>query len=104
MKKNLFTLFTLLLVATPVFATCPISGETCAFSISPPSSLQSKYLPNKVENMKQPDAFRPQYVKPYYDEIINTETGKATNIQNKQNYNSNCQFGVCLPDTQSENN
>lgn len=83
--------------AIPAFATCAISGESCAFSIEPPTSIKSKYLPNRVQDMRKPDAFRPQYVKPYYDEMINTETGSASNVNN--NNNPNCQFGVCLPDT-----
>ncbi|MBO5434830.1 hypothetical protein J6A31_03275 [bacterium] len=96
MKK--FFLATLCAFFTvPAFATCAISGESCAFSIEPPSSIQSKYLPNRIEDIRKPDAFRPHYVKPYYDEMINTETGSASNIQNENNYNSNCQFGVCLP-------
>lgn len=95
-KIFLATLCTLM--AIPTFATCAISGETCAFTIETPSSVQSKYLPNNIDNLKKPNAFRPQYVKPYYDEMINTETGPASNIKNKKGYDTNCQFGVCLPE------
>jgi len=95
--NKIFLVITCALVALPVFATCPINGETCAFSIEPPSSLHDKYLPNRVDDIRKPNAFRPKYVKPYYDEMINTETGSASNIQNGNNYDSNCQFGVCLP-------
>ncbi len=42
------------------------------------------------------DAFQPSYRKPYYDMLINTEDN-VTNLPPENNYNSNCQFGVCLP-------
>ena len=100
MKKFLL-IISAIAIGIPAFSTCPINGEVCAFTISPSDSLQDKYLPNKVENIQKPNAFRPQYVKPYYDEMINTDKNTASNIKKSNDYNSNCQFGVCLPGVQS---
>lgn len=34
--------------------------------------------------------------------LINTETNAPTGAASNQNYNSNCQFGVCLPENQED--
>ncbi len=95
--KKLFLISALMLISLPSFASCAISGNSCAYSIEKPP-LQERYLPDYVQELQKPDAFRPRYIKPYYDELINTETGAAISTQGEQNnYNSNCQFGVCLP-------
>lgn len=94
--KKVILIMAVILLSLPVYASCAISGNTCAYSISRPA-LQDKYLPNNIKDIKKPDAFRPQYFKPYYDELINTETGAAAGAHEENNYNSNCQFGVCLP-------
>lgn len=95
--KKLFLISALMLMPLASFAACAISGNSCAYSIEKPP-LQEKYLPDHVQELQEPDAFRPRYITPYYDELINTETGAAINTQGGQNnYNSNCQFGVCLP-------
>ncbi len=99
--KKIILLALLMTVTAPVNASCAISGSSCAYSMMTPP-LQERYLPNYVQEMQKPDAFRPQYIKPYYDELINTETGAATgSANNGNNYNSNCQFGVCLPEVNS---
>lgn len=94
--KKILLIMSIVLFSVPVFASCGITGNTCAYSISKPA-IQDKYLPNNIKNIQKPDAFRPQYIKPYYDELINTETGAAAGNVGENNYNSNCQFGVCLP-------
>ncbi len=96
--KKIFLITLIMTAGIPANASCAISGSSCAYSgMAPP--LQEKYLPNYVQDIQKPDAFRPQYIKPYYDELINTETGAAADsVQGGNNYNSNCQFGVCLPE------
>lgn len=93
MKKIFLTLI-LMGAAMPVFAVCSITGGACSALDTP--SLHDRYLPNHLENMQKPDAFAPGYVTPYQDMLINTETG-PTGAASSPNYNSNCQFGVCLP-------
>ena len=93
--KKIFLIPIVLALSCQAYASCAISGNTCAYTISKPS-LQGKYMPDNLENIKKPDAFRPQYVTPYYDMLINTDTGASTPKEQK-NYNSNCQFGICLP-------
>ena len=84
--------------ALPVFATCPIEGGACtAFSIYDTKPLQQKYIPNRREEIQKPNAFQPSYVTPYHNELINTESNNATANPPASDYNSNCQFGVCLP-------
>lgn len=99
--RNLVKLLLLLafgVVAMPVFASCPISGGACtAFSNYNSKSLQEKYAPNYLQEIQKPNAFQPNYITPYYDELINTESSNATANPPTSDYNSNCQFGVCLP-------
>lgn len=95
--KNYILLLIMLILATPVFATCPITGGACNVpSNLDPQPLEDKLVPNYLQNMKRTDAFQPSYRKPYYDMLINTEDN-VTNLPPENNYNSNCQFGVCLP-------
>lgn len=85
-------------VALPVFASCPIDGGACtAFSIYDSKPLQQKYIPNRIQEIQKPNAFQPSYITPYYNELINTEPNNATANPPASDYNSNCQFGVCLP-------
>lgn len=98
--KKIFLIMAAVLITLPAAASCAISGNSCAYSITKPT-LQEKYLPDNVKNIQKPDAFRPRYVEPYHDALINTETGAAAGTESgtitPNNYNSNCQFGVCLP-------
>ena len=95
MKKILVLLITGFFTM-PAFASCSIdANEPCtASALNENQTLQKKLLPDPLEEIKEPDAFQPQYHKPYYDELINTTPATATNTNN---YNANCQFGVCLP-------
>ena len=86
------TIFTLL----PSYGSCDITGGAC--SVFNQTTLKDKYAPNHLQELKKPDAFAPQYKKPYYDMLLNTEEETPQNSQpQSQSYNSNCQFGVCLP-------
>lgn len=84
------------MLAAPVLAVCSITGGAC--SVGAPSNwesptLQEKVMPNNLKEMGKTNAFQPNYFKPYHNELINTKEN-PTPIQE---YNSNCQFGVCLP-------
>ena len=95
--KKIIALFIINILAMPAIASCSLdSNEPCTASVldDTNATLQERVLPNPLEEMQEPDAFQPQYRKPYYDELINTTPQTATNTNN---YNSNCQFGVCLP-------
>ena len=95
-KKLLFGIV-VVLFAIPVFAVCPIEGGACtAFSNWESKPLQQKYVPNHIQEIQKPNAFQPSYVVPYHNELINTENG-STAKPPSSDYNSNCQFGVCLP-------
>ena len=95
--KKIFITVVLIGVMSPAFAVCSITGGTCSALTSP--DLQEKYIPNRLEELQKPDAFNPQYVKPYEQMLIKTETRSAATggAATAPNYNSNCQFGVCLP-------
>lgn len=99
MKKMMIALF-ISIFALPVFAVCSITQEACTgdttASLMNTPTLQDKYLPNNLKDIQKTDAFTPQYITPYHDMLINTKdepTGGAA-----PNYNSNCQFGICLPE------
>ena len=82
--QNLVMGLILSAVALPVLSVCPIEGGSCtAFSNWESKPLQQKYVPN--------------HITPYHSELINTETSNATVKPPANDYNSNCQFGVCLP-------
>lgn len=93
----LLLLFVMLTLAGPVSAVCSITGGACtAPSNLDPEPLKDKLVPNYLQEMKRTDAFQSPYQKPYYDMLINTDEN-VTNLPPENNYNSNCQFGVCLP-------
>lgn len=97
MKKILFIILFANFIL-PTFASCSLDGSSCSTLSTP--SLQERYTPNNLNNLRKPDAFSPSYFKPYQDMLINTETNAPTGAASNQNYNSNCQFGVCLPENQ----
>lgn len=96
--KRFLTLFVISVFALPSFASCSLdSNEPCTATILDGSpSLQEKLVPNHIEEISKTDAFQPQYKQPYYDALINT-TPATQSHESSSNYNSNCQFGVCLP-------
>lgn len=97
MKRFFLVLLTVTLFSVPAFATCSIDiQEPCTATIIDDlnTDLPDKIMPNQLNQLQKTDAFQPKYKQPYYNELINTEpTSQPT-----ADYNSNCQFGVCLPD------
>lgn len=98
MKKFLIIL-AMAAISMPAMAVCSIDGTACTADLPQTPSIQQKYIPNHLDDMQKTDAFQQQYRQPYNDELINTEAGTATTPESP-NYNSNCQFGVCLPSVQ----
>lgn len=86
--KKILIIITLAIFALPVLATCSITGGACTPDWNTP--LQQRVAPDRLQSVQNADAFQPKYVKPYEDMLINTDSPSS-------NYNSNCQFGVCLP-------
>lgn len=98
--KKILILLGIALFTMPAFAVCSITGGACTVgSLINPPSLQDKYLPNNLQNLQKPDAFSPRYVTPYEDMLLNTDTPRVEQTNENPGYNSNCQFGVCLPGT-----
>ena len=102
--RNIILALAVLLLSMPVYAACSITGGACNVSVrsnweSPP--LSERLAPNNLQEIQRPNAFQPTYKKPYYDELINTKT--EVNVPQSQ-YNSNCQFGVCLPSVEPGGN
>lgn len=94
--KRFFILTALMLFTLPAFASCPIDGGACTASNWDSTPLQQKYLPNRLQDLQRTDAFKPNYFAPYHDALINTEQAVSPAAP-VNDYNSNCQFGVCLP-------
>ena len=93
--KNIILIISLFCFTVPVFAVCSITGGACSANYTPnweSPPLDEKYDPDYLEDLQKTDAFQPKYIKPYYDELINTESA-----QGESDFNSNCQFGVCMP-------
>ncbi len=96
--KKIFMIMMVFAMAIPAIASCPISGdESCSFSIINPSTLQERHLPNNIETIKHSNRLEQNSQRINSTETLNVETGAASNIQDEKGYNSNCQFGVCLP-------
>ena len=77
---KILLLILVLAVAVPVFATCSIDMEK---PCTAENSLDVRIDPDPVEQMKKSTNSISQ------DKSFETQT---------QTYNSNCQFGICLPD------
>ena len=97
--KKILILAALMAFSLPVFAACTITGGACAVSGLPSNVTQTtnleQIIPNNLQNLTRTDAFQNDYKAPYNnDAFINIEN--AANLE-QQNYNANCQFGVCLP-------
>lgn len=98
MKKFLI-ISGILAFASPAFAVCSLTGGACTTSFQSnweSKPLQERVVPNHLNDLQRTDAFQPSYFKPYHDALINTEQ-ETSPVQQTPNYNSNCQFGVCLP-------
>lgn len=94
--KKILVLLAMTVFSLPVSAVCSLTGGACTADLPQTPSLQQKYIPDRLKDIQKTDAFTPQYHQPYYDALINTESGEAI-TPDEPNYNSNCQFGVCLP-------
>lgn len=94
-------LFAMVSFTLPALASCPIDGGACTASNWDSTPLQQKYLPNRLQDLQRTDAFRPNYFEPYHDALINTESPTVNGAAPIKEYNSNCQFGVCLPGVES---
>jgi len=94
--KRFLTLLAIISFSLPAVASCPIDGGACTASNWDSTPLQEKYLPNRLQDLQRTDAFKPNYFEPYHDALINTE-GTPVKGTPTNDYNSNCQFGVCLP-------
>lgn len=103
--KRFLMLIVMIVFSLPAIASCPIDGGACTASSNWDSTpLQQKYLPNRLDDLQKTNAFQPNYVTPYHDALINTETTSTTTATPSNNYNSNCQFGVCLPGVEGGGN
>ena len=94
--KNIILITASLLMAVPVYAACSITGGACtATSNWETKPLEQRLVPDNLQDIQRTDAFQPSYITPYYDMLLNTEPESALPPENS--YNSNCQFGVCMP-------
>ena len=95
--KKFFIILKLACFSLPVYSVCSITGGACSARVQSnweSSPLQERVVPNNLLEMQKSNAFQPTYIKPYYNELINT---KQDTLVPQSDYNSNCQFGVCLP-------
>jgi len=92
MKKFLPVIFAIAFTL-PAFASCSLdANKPCTATVldDSSSSLRNKLVPTPLDDLKKTDAFQPKFITPYQEMLINTEPAS--------DYNSNCQFGVCLPE------
>lgn len=98
--KRFLIFIAMIVFSLPVFASCPLDSGACTASNSEPDSLQQKYVPDRLQELKKPDAYSSNYFEPYNNALINLENN-STKGAPIIDYNSNCQFGVCLPGVES---
>lgn len=101
--KKIIILMVLSVLTLPTLAACPITGAACSASMLRSTPLNEKYVPDNIKNIQKPDAFTPKYVTPYENMLINTESASKSPTNETPGYNSNCQFGVCLPGANPSN-
>lgn len=93
--KKFLSLLIIGFFAMPAIASCSLdSSKPCTATIldDANTTLQQKIAPNPLDDLLKTDSFQREYQQPYHDALINTSPGSSAN------YNSNCQFGVCLPE------
>ena len=89
--KKIFLIIFMSLFALPVLAACPITG--CAAPTDFESqSLEDRLIPNHIQQMQRTNIFQNDIQQPINGEMTTNQSDSELN-----NYNSNCQFGVCLP-------
>ena len=94
MKKIVLIIF-MSIFSLPVCAVCSITGGACSAPVNfEPQSLEQKLVPDHLQQMQRTDAFQNDIQKPFDDRTINSTSRSETE---NNDYNSNCQFGVCIP-------
>ena len=97
--KKIIIVALLSLIGIPGFCACDIRTGFCApdGSVFAEPSLKSRYAPNSLDSVVSPGALIAK-PKKRYDLLLNTDTAESPSAQPDENsYNSNCQFGICLP-------
>lgn len=92
--KKFLSLLIIGFFAMPAIASCSLdSSKPCTATIldDANTTLQQKIAPNPLDDLLKTDSFQRGYQPPYHDALINTRPSTS-------DYNSNCQFGVCLPE------
>ncbi len=96
MKKILYLLL-LLFAGLPMFAVCSITGGACSAPVNfEASSLKDRLVPNNLQQLKRTDYFQPQIVAPY-GMNVNIHSEATGQDSESDNFNTECQFGECLP-------
>lgn len=95
LKKILYILIAAAMVTTNAFAICSLRSGVCEVETGQASSLQEKYIPNNLDNEKRPHTYKTESYQKLDEKLINT--GSSEEINKNPNYNSDCQFGNCIP-------
>lgn len=92
------------LIGLPAFSACDFTSSLCipSDSILAPSDVKGRYAPDRLDSIVKPTPSRQPYHAPFDGRLINTDspqqqTPTTTPKPDESSYNSNCQFGICLP-------
>ena len=96
MKK--YFILAAMLSTLPVFALCPIDAEegVCSASAGFREKFSSTYSPQSA--IKEFSGTPEARLNPVKRTDFSNEARNFSNTESNFNYNSNCQFGVCLQD------
>lgn len=95
MKKFFLILGLLLSFNLQVLAVCSITGEACSINNSYTQNDTAQDLLNNIQNNRT-ESYNNQYIKNFNNPEWNTPLNNQIN-------NSNCQFGICPPQSNQIN-
>lgn len=95
MKK--FLIYSAILIALPSYAVCSIEGGETVCSL-PGFREQVSPIYSPQTNINEFSGSPEARLKPMERSDIRVQTENFPKVESNYNYNSNCQFGVCLMD------
>lgn len=101
--KNKILLWSIITICAslPVTASCPLTGVCAAeeYTGAAMPSIEDEYIQNNLQNLEnqQNPIMKNNVTKPQESYGIQTPGQNEQMLPSEKPYNTNCQFGTCLP-------